>query len=999
MGVSGYKYTFRLNASHSNVGSDSRVHSHTFEIALYMRPRDNAFAEYNKTEQVVRNYLDIFAGNNLNTVPPFDETPPKIENIGEVFFSHLSELLQKENFDLIKLDISENPQRIFSISRDEISAQKMRQLIRSADNLLLSKSEDSPEETASAPTLAPAVADPIGESKPFKPSDTPSKELSPSSNCIFFLQIAIMIIAGAVAMILVKSSGLYPLGLDIHGHLFRSNLMYTEILKGNFYPLYNELWYNGIQPFRYSAPLPYYCLAFLQMLTHGNVMNAYLLFIWLSFSVGGIGWLLFGRKLRRPWVGMFFAMIWFLLPDNTRVFFGEGNFPRMFIAMVLPYIFYCLWQFVCYRRKKMIFPLIALMPLVILGHLMIAAMVGVASAVFLLIYSFSQKRWIESIQALFAMLFTFAVSGIWVLPALIGGLTAMSSEANAELAVLMSQDLSITLNPLLRVNEENISFYVGLSLFIIAIIGLLLSNRKSTPGFLTLLLFSIGSASSIAFLIAKLPFGQYFWAIRFTPIIYVMFLISMFEWKTLKKKFLLIMCFLILLDTIPSLQLDRFDQKMNIPGTHNEISTSMDEYLLSGAKSSTRNRSSLMDLSLLGSMPSYAFGTLEPQTPYVFGWVWQGSVTATNIAYLNEALEMRNYLYMFDRNLELGADTVLVDKVQVKGDEAVNQMFAGARQVGYEFTDESEHAWLFSYPVDSTFGVITDYRCLAIGTTAALVPGILPDYHPGDKLVIDEYTFEELSKYEKIYLSGFFYNNRIVAEKLVREIAAAGVEVFIDMSRIPADPLTNRMTFLDVDAQPITFTYSYPNLVTRSGVVRAKPFPEEYNTWNTVYLNGLTEATGYAWFENSPRLDFIGNAGDKNITFIGFNLLFHAYVAEDADVKNIMNSVMELKENALPKRTIVPIDIEFSKNRITIRSEFDNVNTTLAYQDIFESDQPIRSMNNLLIVDSGTTEIKMSYPHLAEGVAVTLIGILAEIATIILIFRKSKKKPHTGLKI
>jgi uncharacterized membrane protein len=108
---------------------------------------------------------------------------------------------------------------------------------------------------------------------------------------------------------------------------------------------------------------------------------------------------------------------------------------------------------------------------------------------------------------------------------------------------------------------------------------------------------------------------------------------------------------------------------------------------------------------------------------------------------------------------------------------------------------------------------------------------------------------------------------------------------------------------------------------------------------------------------------------------------------------------MELKENALPKRTIVPIDIEFSKNRITIRSDFDNVNTTLAYQDIFESDQPIRSMNNLLIVDSGTTEIKMSYPHLAEGVAVTLIGILAEIATIILIFRKSKKNPHTGLKI
>jgi 6-pyruvoyl tetrahydropterin synthase-like protein len=98
LGVSGYKYTFRLNASHSNVGSDSRVHSHTFEIALYMRPRDNAFAEYNKTEQVVRNYLDIFAGNNLNTVPPFDETPPKIENIGELEFKRSMQHTYRVNY-------------------------------------------------------------------------------------------------------------------------------------------------------------------------------------------------------------------------------------------------------------------------------------------------------------------------------------------------------------------------------------------------------------------------------------------------------------------------------------------------------------------------------------------------------------------------------------------------------------------------------------------------------------------------------------------------------------------------------------------------------------------------------------------------------------------------------------------------------------------------------------------------------------------------------------
>jgi uncharacterized membrane protein len=247
-------------------------------------------------------------------------------------------------------------------------------------------------------------------------------------------------------------------------------------------------------------------------------------------------------------------------------------------------------------------------------------------------------------------------------------------------------------------------------------------------------------------------------------------------------------------------------------------------------------------------------------------------------------------------------------------------------------------------------------------------------------------------KYKKIYLSGFFYNNRNDAETLVREIADAGVQVFVDMSRIPADPLTNRMTFLNIDAQPITFNNRYPNLVTENNVIRAKSFAEDYETWNTVYLNGLTNATGYAWFENSPRLDFIGTGDNKNVTFIGFNLLFHAYMAEDNDVKEIMNSVMDLQEDKLPDRKIVPISIEYGTNMITIHSEYDNVNTTLAYHDIFESEQPIRSMNNLLIVDKGTTIIRMSYPHLTGGLLVTLFGVLAEIAMAFLIFRKSKTK-------
>lgn len=1004
MGFASYKYTFRLNASHTNVGKNSFVHSHTFEIALYMKPDTESFVAYDVTEKAVNNYLTGFSGKVINSIPPFDEISPTVENIGEIFYVFIADILAKAGYQLIKLEISESPQRIFSISESEIGQEKLARLISIMESArptggTPSKIDSGEKVDIIGATVTSPTADASADSKSDRELVFDSgKKLAPVANWKFALCVIMMFIAGAAVMIVVKLSGIYPLGLDIHGHLFKSDLMYHEIGTGNWFPLYTRYWYNGVQPFRYWAPLPYYCMALLQFIGGGSVMSAYLAFIWLSFTVGGIGWLLFARKLGRPWLGFFFALLWFLLPENLRVFFGEGNLPRMFIAMFIPYILYCLWQFVCYKRKWMIVPLILLMPFAILGHLMIAAMIGVASAIFLVIYSFANKRYIESITALFAMLLTFAMMGIWLYPALVGGLTSMGSEATATVMASTSQGLLTSLNPFLRLDGSVTTLYFGLSIVIISFIGLFLSNRKSMPGFSTFLIIVAGTSTALTPLILLLPLSQYFWVSRFTPIVYAMFIIAFLEWRSLKKAVLIVLCASVFLDIIPSLSLSAFDKRMNIPATHEVITGTMDEFLYTDAKTATNQRVSMMDLSYQGPLASYAFGTLDPKTQYVFGWAWQGASTAMNIAYLNESLEKGNYLYMFDRNLELGADTVLIDKQNIHGDTELNALLDAAERVGYKLIKESQRDLLFEYPVNSTFGVITEYSCLAIGTTAALVPGILPDYHPGDKLVIDEYSVEELIHYDKIFLSGFFYNDRKVAEKLVREIAEGGVEVFIDMSRIPADPLTNRMTFLDVDAQPITFSNSFPTLITEESVVYPKLFADDYEIWNTVYLNGLENVTAYAWFENSPRLDFIGTGEPDNITFIGFNLLFHAYMAEDNDVKEILNSVMDLEENSLPERTVVPLEVEYGVNRIVIRSEYDNVNTTIAYQDIFESNQKIRSMNNLLIVNKGTTVITMKYPHLGAGLFVSIFGVLAEVAVVYLVFRKSKKRERKPVK-
>ncbi|NLT12440.1 MAG: hypothetical protein GXY06_08535 [Clostridiaceae bacterium] len=991
MAVSSYRLTFRINASHENLAGPG-VHSHTFEISVLLNTQPDNFRPFDQTEKQINAILSEYNGKSLNTCPPFDHLPPTLENVGDALFVRVGSLVEESGYRLIQLTISQSPEQTYKASTDTVTQEKFELILDAFKNIeelsdnITKSAEDSPVKKS----LSGAFHGNSTDWNPPRIMRSKDRFYHSKPSYLYFICAGFIIIAGYFLMLYVKSTGLYPLGLDIHGHLFKSDLLHSELSRGKLFPLFTPYWYNGVQPFRYWAPLPYYSLAFLQFIG-GTPFNSYLLFIWLSFSVGGLGWLLFARKLNRPYLGLFISAFWFFMPENLRVFFGEGNVPRMFVAMVLPYIVYSLWQFVYYEKKKAIFPLVLLTPLAVMGHLMIAAMLGIASAIFLAIYSIVNKRYYYSIIALFSMFLSFFLCGVWLFPALVGGLASMNSEATSEVMLLTSVTLSKSLNPMLRFYGNSTGLYFGLSILIISIVGLILSNKKSSPGFISFLIIVIASTTALAPLILLLPFSQLLWVSRFTPVVYAFFLLGFLEWKSLKRPLLISFCIILALDGAISFSLDRFDYRMNIPATIHDMDRTSEEYLFTSAKEKSLQRVSLMDLSLWGPMPSYTFGTLAPQTEYVFGWAWQGAVTAQNIAYLNESLEKGNYLYLFDRNLELGADVVLINKNQIKGEADRISLEEAATIVGYQLEEESDYTLLYRYPVEGRFGVITDYSCLAIGTTAALVPGILPYYHPGDKLIIDDYSLEELTRYEKIYLSGFFYDDRQKAEELVRAAADQGAEIFIDMSRIPADPLTNRMTFLDVDAQPISFTNNYPILITDHATVQPKPFIEDYSVWNTVYLNGLDDASGYAWFENSPRLDFIGTAGDSNITFIGFNILFHAYTADDLEVKEILNQVMDLKEGNLPVRTVVPIDVEYKDHTIEIYSEYDNVNTTLAYQDIFNSEQPIRMQNNFLFVDKGTTVITYSYPYLSAGILLTIFGLSGEALVLWFLFKKSKK--------
>lgn len=113
----GYKLKYRLNARHSFNGVKEKIHPHTFEISLYIEQiQVKTLVAYATIDKLVELFLIKYQNQYLNDVSPFIQLEPTIENIGDIFYEELKKILHKEQFNLLQLEISETPLRIYLIS-------------------------------------------------------------------------------------------------------------------------------------------------------------------------------------------------------------------------------------------------------------------------------------------------------------------------------------------------------------------------------------------------------------------------------------------------------------------------------------------------------------------------------------------------------------------------------------------------------------------------------------------------------------------------------------------------------------------------------------------------------------------------------------------------------------------------------------------------------------------------------------------------------------------
>lgn len=791
-----------------------------------------------------------------------------------------------------------------------------------------------------------------------------------------------LLAAGAVVLIFfLRENHYYASGNDAWGHLFKSNLMYQNLKKGNIYPLFTNLWYNGVQPYRYWGPLTYYILAGLQWLAGGDIEASYYLFAGVSFFIGGIGWLLWGISTRRMLLCAFISLTWFFLPENIRVYFCEGNIPRMVTAIIIPYLVYFIWLFVTRNKNWAVFFIAILVAMMALSHLMISAMMGIASFIFLLIWGFENKKMLKPAEVIVSMLLGYVLAGIWIVPALIGGLVAMNSEASASVMESLTYSLSSTLDPFNRISGITDTFYYGISIIAIAVIGIVLSEKKWKAGYYTNIIILICTTPAMVPLLSKLPLSQLLWMMRFATIAYAFFLWSFIEWKNLRRFMVLFLCILLAVDCIPSLNIDRYYTQSK--------GAVIDE--LAAAKQITSQRVAIIDLSYLGSYPSWELCNGDKPVQYTFGWAWQGASTATNIVMLNTAIEKGHYEFLFDRCVELGNDTVIVLKELIaKANETEEHLVEAAAMSGYQTYLETDKAIVFHFDAPPAFAIKTRYKGFGIGAYVDQIVFPYPTFI-GESMNIEDYDIDELAEYETLYLSGFEYYTLENAERIVKELADRGVRVVIDMNHIPVVEENKRMYFLGVVAQDISFETMFPTINFKGETMYMSRFPEEYSTWNTKYIEGVQNVWGTADYYGQ-ELSFVGTNNNDNIIFLGFNLLYFCTQTEDENAYKILDECFDTRLYELPKREIIPIKIDYSFQKIVIDTPEANVNTAIAFQDNFVSNDGIINQNHLLFVTKKHTEITLIYPYLKQGMLVSMIGVILTILWAILIARIDRRK-------
>ena len=777
-----------------------------------------------------------------------------------------------------------------------------------------------------------------------------------------------------------------PQGKHVWEYLYQGNNFYQMLVEGGKLSCLDFSIGNGTEILRFMEPFVGIVLAVAQFILDGSSLSAYCFLIGLIYFLSAVSVYWIGERENRPVLGFLMGAAWFFTPVNWHLLFAEGEPAKSFIVALLPFFF---WNIYCYTEKEKSSSTVyaaILYFLFLLCSVKYTTVIFLATACYLLVFGIARGKIKSAFNFFSVLILPYFFDGFW-LCAFFKNYGTVSPTRTEKAAYY--QKILQTLNPFSVISGEKEIWYLGIGFFVFLLLGLFFSYRETSSYFITgvVLLFMTTTVFSGAAM--TLPGLKTVDMTLFFPVIVCLVGIGVLLWNTLRKSLLLVFVVFLYVEagiTVGKELPDFFQQPMQ-----EEVNEKAETMLLEEAIELTNQRIAIFAEEEKSSMAAYFVAESGKEISVTQGLDDNISSIPNYMGQLEQALTDGKYSYLFDRCLELGDDTVLIEKSRLESQaEESKNVTDSAEKSGYVLKDENEAFLLYHMQTEGQFGVVSEYDAIGIGSSAGMLALEYPALKETSSTNLNDYTYEELSKYKCIYLNGFTYDDKEAAEEMLVKLSENGVRIIIEAGGIPADIISKNREFLGVTCNNISFEKGFPILYTGKDEYDCNLFAKNHEEWKTVYIIGLENEWGY-FYENDSKIDFMGTVKNDNIVFIALNLGYHYALTGDPMVEEIYDGLFDLTDKLLPEREIVPVKMVYSKNHITIEADT-AVNTTFAFHDNFYSEQKLKEDNQLLYVEAGTTVIEIKPAYAGAGGFIVFVGLVLAVPYYVYIFSRTKAK-------
>lgn len=956
-----YKYRKKLNISHSIEGHN--IHMHTLDIEVVVREKNKSFSLFNDNERRVSECIEQYSGKYINDLEDFKDNDATIEDIGYVLFNQIKEILKDTKFDLYTVAVSETPARQYIVSDFLISGQikpdssayekRLERYINANKDDVIQKYNEyknkKPEPTVTKPKAKKLkrkleydlVKIEYGLDKYSKDDYKGIRKYD------FLITALITLFLAAAFFVALNATNILANTQEIYIHAGKAKYLFSQLKSGIPGPVYMKSWFDGYMMFMHSEPLTYYFLALIGIFTSGKLVAGYALATSVLFFVSTVGFIYLGRVYNKTIIGFICGLIWYTLPEISRHYLITGDIKVLVSLCFFPYLLALISLFFQNRGRFLPAKIIFVMWLIVLSDLSIAIVVIGCLSVLLLAKVAYTKQIKRYIFLLGAMFIAVMLSAGWL----------YTAYRNGSIPEFYS---------------NNTAFFIGVASFLILLSSLLFAYKQ-------LRIYSLIGIGAGLLSLYNFPV--------LVIIMYVSIVYILFEWKKCNRKVLLLILLAISVSNAYRLQTNINLQKDLSVADNKRI-----EAAVHRAEEITEENLLYIDIDRESSYPGYYLTKHGKDVVFANKSSQKYNAISDNLQMIKYAAYTKRFNYIFDRSLEMGCDTVLFNlKGLIITEKDYTKIKAACSEYGYQqvVTNKGQKYLIFHKNISRQVGNITRYEGLSIGKSARNVSLIYPYFENGASNSLDDYSVKKLSKYKKIYLSGFKYKRLSDAEEKIKKLTEKGIDIYIDMDTLPADPLTNRQVFFGVTAQVVSFKHNFPEFIYKDRKIVPQRFYKEYKEWNTVYVEELDKVTGYSDVAGRT-LPYSGDKGE-HIHFMGYNILYHVIEAGDSSIQFIIDDFFGLKEGEHPARKPVQLDIDYNYDMITINSKSNNVIVPISYQKVFDKRHTFKRVNNMIKVRRGRTELVFNYPIFRAGVVISVIAVIILIIVLGVYYRTKRK--------